>query len=33
MTKPTDFIRNLTDVSAPDRDLILGGNAKRAFKL
>jgi aminocarboxymuconate-semialdehyde decarboxylase len=33
MTKPTDFIRNLADVSAPDRDLILGGNAKRAFKL
>lgn len=30
---PTAFIRNLTDVSPADRDLILGGNAARLFKV
>jgi aminocarboxymuconate-semialdehyde decarboxylase len=33
MTRPTDFIGNLGDVSKPDRDLILGGNAARAFRI
>jgi aminocarboxymuconate-semialdehyde decarboxylase len=29
---PTEFIRNL-DLSSSDRDLILGGNAMRLFKI
>jgi predicted TIM-barrel fold metal-dependent hydrolase len=29
---PTEFIRNL-DLSPSDRDLILGGNATRLFKI
>jgi aminocarboxymuconate-semialdehyde decarboxylase len=33
MTHPTDFIRNHNDISPSERDLILGINATRAFKL
>jgi aminocarboxymuconate-semialdehyde decarboxylase len=31
--RPTEFIRDLTELSASDREAILGGNAARAFKL
>jgi aminocarboxymuconate-semialdehyde decarboxylase len=33
MTKPTAFVRDLEEVAEADRNLILGGNAVRAFKL
>jgi aminocarboxymuconate-semialdehyde decarboxylase len=33
MTKPTGFVRDLEEVAEADRNLILGGNAVRAFKL
>jgi hypothetical protein len=29
----TDFVRDLEEVAEADRNLILGGNAVRAFKL
>jgi predicted TIM-barrel fold metal-dependent hydrolase len=31
--QPTEFINGLAELSAADRDAILGGNAVRAFKL
>ncbi len=31
--RPTEFIQNLPELPAADRDAILGGNAARAFKL